>query len=264
MFQFIGAIVAIVVIGAVFSRCFVEIVPEGQTAVLVRLGRVRRTLGPGPKLVVPGIEELLLVSLAPQHLDVRVAGHTSDGAAVQVRTAVVYRIVEPLLALRNGRSLGTQVGDGVRAGAAQAISGFTLEQLHRKQGEVADSVALQASDAVESIGVTLQSLRITALAFTPVVADAVGRAVVAQLHGEAALIDARVRATVSEIDGRARVAALRSLDAVARRAHANTLELERITALQHVLANDRATVVTGLHDTAWALLPAPQAVDRLG
>jgi regulator of protease activity HflC (stomatin/prohibitin superfamily) len=86
----IGAVALTVVL------CAVRIVPLYQRAVVLRHGRVVAVRGPGPIVVIPGLESRRTVDLRVDVMEVQPQrGQTSDRVDVEVGAMLQYRVVDP-------------------------------------------------------------------------------------------------------------------------------------------------------------------------
>lgn len=262
MFAFIVTALIVVVIAIAFTRVFVQTVPEGQQAVLVRLGQTRQALETGPRFVLPGLETVLYVSTAPQRFVTSTSAHTSDGATVQVQVAAVVRVVDALAALGTRASLDARIADAVTAAVGEAIAELSVGEVARKRFEIADGALLRAADALAAVGVTPVSITVLKVRLPAEVDQALVGTATAHYRRDVAVFDAETQRRVSSVTSRARADALRTFDRVARDAGSTTVDLERIDALRSAAVAGRTTLVAGFDP--WGTLPPPDAASRLG
>lgn len=75
---------------------FVKIAKEYERGVIFRLGRLAGTRGPGVFMVIPGMEEAVMVDLRTITLDVPPQDIiTEDNVPVKVNAVVYFRVVDP-------------------------------------------------------------------------------------------------------------------------------------------------------------------------
>lgn len=78
----------------------VRLVPEAHRGVVTRLGRTRRVVGPGAVFVVPGLDRVERLSMAPVRIEPLVVGaRTADHVDVRVEGSAVYRVIDPAAAV---------------------------------------------------------------------------------------------------------------------------------------------------------------------
>ncbi len=87
-------LVIILILAVVMAT--VRVVPEGHRGFVRRRGRLDRVVGPGPVLLLPGVEELTSLTVAPTRVArFALSARTVDGAPVRVDGAVLCRVSEP-------------------------------------------------------------------------------------------------------------------------------------------------------------------------
>jgi len=95
----VGAVMLVGVFAALGSAA-VHIVPIHERLVVIRLGRCHRVRGPGPVLIVPGLERAVAMSIVPARTNqVVVDAITRDGAAVTAAVSLWYRVTDPARAV---------------------------------------------------------------------------------------------------------------------------------------------------------------------
>lgn len=78
----------------------VRVVKPDERAVVIRLGQPRRVRGPGLVMHVPGLECLQMVSISPSSTGgLTLRCRTTEGIRVALGLAVLYEIVDPLVAV---------------------------------------------------------------------------------------------------------------------------------------------------------------------
>lgn len=74
-----------------------RVIPAHERAVVLRCGRVARLKGPGPVVVLPGVERVVRVSLRDFRLEPLVTrAATRDDVTVWVSATAHFRVVDPI------------------------------------------------------------------------------------------------------------------------------------------------------------------------
>ena len=92
-------------------RCLYTITP-GQAGVLCRLGKFKRTLGPGLYFVTPFIDDFTIVPTAEQINDLRAQSiTTSDGKSVLISGKIRYVVTDAAAAIHNVLNFDDSLAD---------------------------------------------------------------------------------------------------------------------------------------------------------
>src|SRR6202051_4575579 len=92
VFLFLGAIVLLLVLGAVLGSFFT--VQTAEVAVVQRLGKFARVAGPGLNWKTPFIETVVhRLSMKVQQFDVQVETKTQDNVFVQIPVSIQYKVI---------------------------------------------------------------------------------------------------------------------------------------------------------------------------
>jgi regulator of protease activity HflC (stomatin/prohibitin superfamily) len=96
----LGVVGAVVLLAFLLVLAGVKIVREYERAVILRLGRLVASRGPGIVYVVPGIEQMYKIDLRTITLDVPSQDViTRDNVSVKVSAVLYFRVIEPALAI---------------------------------------------------------------------------------------------------------------------------------------------------------------------
>lgn len=96
-FGIAGSIIVLVTLALISS---VKIIFEYERAVILRLGRLVGSRGPGVILVIPGVEQMYRMDLRTITLDVPSQDViTRDNVSVKVSAVLYFRVIDPALAV---------------------------------------------------------------------------------------------------------------------------------------------------------------------
>ncbi len=134
---------------------FLFVVEQQSFAIVQKLGKFDRVVGPGLHFKAPFLEEVAgLVNLRVRQLDVEVETKTLDNVFVRVVVAVQYfvlenRVYEAFYKLENPeRQITSFVFDVVRA----RVPRIKLDDVFEKKDEIADAVKDELSSVMDDFG----------------------------------------------------------------------------------------------------------------
>jgi regulator of protease activity HflC (stomatin/prohibitin superfamily) len=88
--------IGILIVLAVVASQTIKILPEWERGVVLRLGRMVGIRGPGPILLVPGVERLVRVDTRTVTMDVPPQDViTADNISLKVNAVIYFRVVDP-------------------------------------------------------------------------------------------------------------------------------------------------------------------------
>lgn len=150
------ALVAVIMVGA-----SVRVVKGHERAVISRFGRVVRVRGPGPQVVVPGIERLATVSLHPHGLPLVVPAVTYDGIPVHLVGTATIRVVDAALTDDAEPDATSATGEVIDAALAKEVALTDVVDLLPGLEGIEARVARAATAITEPWGVEVVDLGVT-------------------------------------------------------------------------------------------------------
>ncbi len=96
MFELLGPALIWIFMGAALLFSAVKILPEWERGVVLRLGRSIGIRGPGPILLIPGVERLIRVDTRTVTMDIPPQDViTQDNISLKVNAVIYFRVVDP-------------------------------------------------------------------------------------------------------------------------------------------------------------------------
>ena len=96
MLQFLIPNLGVLAVLAVVASQIVKILPEWERGVILRLGRLIGSRGPGPIFLIPGVEKLVRVDTRTVTMDVPPQDViTADNISLKVNAVIYFRVVDP-------------------------------------------------------------------------------------------------------------------------------------------------------------------------
>lgn len=93
---FAGSNIALLVLAVVILSATVKILPEWERGVVLRLGRAIGIRGPGPIILIPGVERLVRVDTRTVTMDIPPQDViTGDNISLKVNAVIYFRVVDP-------------------------------------------------------------------------------------------------------------------------------------------------------------------------
>jgi regulator of protease activity HflC (stomatin/prohibitin superfamily) len=150
---------AVVIVVAIFS--FVRIVPEYQRLVVLRLGRVIGTKGPGLVMLLPFVDQPRMVDLREQIREVpHQVSITKDNAPISIDFLWYYKIMDPAQTV-------LQVGNfelsaaGIAATTLRAvIGGIPLDDVLSEREHINNMLRTRLDEVTERWGVKVTNVEI--------------------------------------------------------------------------------------------------------
>lgn len=96
MMELLGPNLVLIVIALVILSATIKILPEWERGVVLRLGRSVGVRGPGPIILIPGVERLIRVDTRTVTLDIPPQDViTQDNISLKVNAVLYFRVVDP-------------------------------------------------------------------------------------------------------------------------------------------------------------------------
>jgi regulator of protease activity HflC (stomatin/prohibitin superfamily) len=117
-------------------------VPDGYQAVVYRLKKFHRSMGPGWFWIIPFIDEVVEV-LSVQNQQIEMPNErtpVSDGPELTSKITVVYRLTNPGLAYTRMSNIQDLVKFTARAALREAFGAKTLREVNSKQSEISRDI----------------------------------------------------------------------------------------------------------------------------
>jgi regulator of protease activity HflC (stomatin/prohibitin superfamily) len=192
--EFLLAIVvaAIVLMAVITVSKMVRIVPQQRMDVVERLGRYRRTLGPGLNVIAPWIERVRtkvdmreqVVSFPPQPVI------TSDNLVVSIDTVLYFRVTDPKAATYEIASFMQGIEQLTVTTLRNVIGSIDLEQALTSREVINRHLQAALDETTGKWGVKVTRVEIKAIEPPPSIRDAMEKQMRAERDRRAAILHA--------------------------------------------------------------------------
>ncbi len=96
MLELLGPNIIFLILAVVILSAAVKILPEWERGVVLRLGRSVGVRGPGPIILIPGVERLVRVDTRTVTLDIPPQDViTKDNISLKVNAVLYFRVIDP-------------------------------------------------------------------------------------------------------------------------------------------------------------------------
>ncbi len=186
----VGLLVAIVVVTLLLRS--VRVVRQQQVGVVERLGKFRRTLEPGPHLLVPIIDSVrytmdmreAVVPFPPQGVI------TEDNLMVGIDSVIYYQVVDPVRAAYEAQNYIQAIEQLTMTTLRNIIGGLDLEQTLTSREEINQKLRAVLDEATGKWGIKVNRVELRAIEPPATIRDAMEKGARAERDKRAAILTA--------------------------------------------------------------------------
>lgn len=175
------------------SSLSIRIVNQGTNALVERLGRYNRTLGPGLNFIFPLLESIVLVeSMREKVLDIEPQTFiTKDNVSVRVDAVVYWRILDLQDVFYNYEGVEGAIESRVLNILGSAIGKRNLDQTYSSRDRINDELLQELDQEMFTGGFKIISVEIQALIPTPKVLESLEQERAAESKKRAKIAEAQ-------------------------------------------------------------------------
>jgi regulator of protease activity HflC (stomatin/prohibitin superfamily) len=242
MFETIGGLVALAVALFVIIALAksIRIVPQQWNYIIERLGRYRRTLEPGPRLLMPFIDTVRakvdlrerVVNFPPQPVI------TEDNLMVHIDTVLYYIITQPTSAVYNIDDYLAGVEQLTTTTLRNVVGAMDLEKTLTSREEINSRLAAELDKATDKWGLKVTRVELRAIEPPPSIRDAMEKQMRAERDRRAVILQAEgtKRSEILQAEGEQQAKVLRAKgerDAEVLRADGQAKAIQTVFAAIH-------------------------------
>ncbi|MQM26132.1 SPFH domain-containing protein [Glycomyces albidus] len=231
-------IVAVFLIIVLFRS--IKIVPQQWNYIIERLGRYRRTLEPGPRLLVPFVDSVRakvdlrerVVNFPPQPVI------TADNLGVQIDTVLYYIITQPTAAVYNIDDYLAGVEQLTTTTLRNVVGSMDLEKTLTSREEINARLAAELDKATDKWGLKVTRVELRSIEPPLSIRDAMEKQMRAERDRRAAILNAEgtKRSAILNAEGEQQAQVLRAKgerDAAVLRADGEAKAIQTVFAAIH-------------------------------
>lgn len=185
----LGWLVVVAVAATVLSRA-VRVVRQQQVGVVERLGKFRRTLEPGPHLLVPLLDTVrytmdmreAVVPFPPQGVI------TEDNLMVSIDSVIYYQVVDPVRAAYEAQNYIQAIEQLTMTTLRNIIGGLDLEQTLTSREEINQKLRAVLDDATGKWGIKVNRVELRSIEPPATIRDAMEKGARAERDKRAAIL----------------------------------------------------------------------------
>ncbi len=218
-----------------------KIITEGNQALVERLGKYHKRLGPGLNYIIPFIDRIAVEDTTrEQVLDIEPQqAITKDNILVTVDGVVFWKIRNLKDAYYNVEDVELAIENLVKTTLRSMIGELNLDETYASRGEISDRLLRQLADASHDWGVEVLRVELQELTPPTEVLESLAKARAAESQKQADIFRAEgaKQVAISEAEG-----TVKSLEILSKalRGHPNTREvLQFLIAQRYVEANEK-------------------------
>lgn len=218
-----------------------KIITEGNQALVERLGKYHKRLGPGLNYIIPFIDRIAVEDTTrEQVLDIEPQqAITKDNILVTVDGVVFWKIRNLKDAYYNVEDVELAIENLVKTTLRSMIGELDLDQTYASRTEISDRLLRQLADASQDWGVEVLRVELQELTPPTEVLESLAKARAAESQKQADIFRAEgaKQVAISEAEG-----TVKSLEILSKalRGHPNTREvLQFLIAQRYVEANEK-------------------------
>ena len=180
-------LVVLVVMGMSMA---VRIVKQQRLAVVERLGKFRRTLEPGPHLLIPMIDSVrYLLDMREEVVPFPPQGViTEDNLMVSIDSVIYFQIVDPVRAAYEARDYRAAIEQLTMTTLRNIIGGMDLEAALTSREQINQKLRSVLDDATGKWGIKVNRVELRAIEPPPTIRDAMEKGARAERDKRAAIL----------------------------------------------------------------------------
>ncbi|MBD1842855.1 paraslipin [Cyanobacteria bacterium FACHB-63] len=195
MLEIIGAFCLILLGGVIGS---IRVIEQGDQAIVQRLGRYERTLNPGPNVVIPFLDTVLVETVREQLLDIDPQrAFTKDNVPIEVDAIVSWQILDLQKAYYAVEDLQESLKQIVISTLRNEIGLLTLEQLFSSAAAINKALLRELDQSTANWGVKVIRVEVQEFQISPALRESLEKERAAKAEKAAEMT--RTQGTVESI-----------------------------------------------------------------
>lgn len=185
-------IAAVVVVGLfVILAASIKIVKEYERGVVYTLGKYTGSLLPGLKLVIPGIQQMVLVDMRIRTEDIPSQDVISrDNVSVKVNAVVYYRVVEPAYAINRVEDFYSATSQLAQTTLRSVLGKHELDDILTKRDQLNNDVQEILDTQTDGWGIKVTNVEIKHVDIDPTMVRAIAKQAEAERIRRSKIINA--------------------------------------------------------------------------
>ncbi len=133
--------IGIVVIVGIIIAWSLRLIQQYETAIVFRLGKMHRTLGPGLNFIVPIIDRSVTVDMRVLTIDIpRQQAITKDNVPVSINGVVYFKVNDASKAIINVQDYVYAVSQYAQTALRDVVGGMTLDEVLAERQKIGEQI----------------------------------------------------------------------------------------------------------------------------
>ena len=186
-------------LGLVIMAVSTKVIQEYQRGVAFRIGRLRDPLGPGVRLIFPGIDKMVRVDLRVVTLTIPPQEViTKDNVPARVNAVVLFKVVDPVRSVMAVENHAVATSQIAQTTLRSVVGRADLDTLLAHRADINEDLARTIDSQTEPWGVQVQVVEIKDVEIPQAMQRAMAREAEAERERRAKIINARGELQASE------------------------------------------------------------------
>jgi len=186
----IAAVVVLLLLAVAFAS--VRVLKEYERGVAFRLGRLREPLGPGVRVLLPGLDKLVRVDLRVVTLTIPPQEViTRDNVPARVNAVVMFRVVDPVKSVMSVENHAVATSQIAQTTLRSVVGRADLDTLLAHRADLNEDLAKSIDAMTEPWGVKVHVVEIKDVEIPEAMQRAMAREAEAERERRAKVINAR-------------------------------------------------------------------------
>lgn len=231
----VQGVLVLLVVGAIIVFNAIKILREYERGVIFTLGRLGPIKGPGVRLVVPGLQKLVIIDQRTITLDIPSQDViTRDNVSVKVNAVLYYRVMDPIKAVVQVEHYGYATSQLAQTTLRSICGEFELDDLLTKREEINVKIQEIIDQQTDPWGIKVSLVELKHIDLPQEMQRAMARQAEAERERRAKIIQAEGEFQASETLSKA--AAVMAKEPI-------TIQLRYLETLRTISAEHNSTIL---------------------
>lgn len=191
MIELFGSNLIFIFLAILFLTSAVKILPEWERGVVLRLGRSVGIRGPGPILLIPGVERLVRVDTRTVTMDIPPQDViTQDNISLKVNAVIYFRVVDPEGAVTRVMDYLFATSQLAQTTLRSVLGQYQMDEVLAHRDKINQSLQTILDKATEAWGIKISTVEVKNIDLPKEMQSAMARQAEAERERRAKIISA--------------------------------------------------------------------------
>jgi regulator of protease activity HflC (stomatin/prohibitin superfamily) len=191
MVELLGPYAIVIFLAIALLSSAIKILPEWERGVVLRLGRLIGTRGPGPIFLIPGVERLVRIDTRTVTMDITPQDViTRDNVSLKVNAVIYFRVVDPEGAVTRVVDYYFATSQLAQTTLRSVLGQYQLDEILATREQINHSLQEILDKATEAWGVKIANVEVKNIDLPKEMQSAMARQAEAERERRAKLISA--------------------------------------------------------------------------